>query len=264
MARIPVMGLLLPLFACGQGERWETQAPPAPGAKVVPVNPSADERSRRGREDPGRERKEPDGGNDPGTGRDPLVPSYPGAVIHPLDGRLAVEGRPTSVSIFQTPDSPEQVIAFFRKGFQSLPWDWVEIPVPGGLLLGVHDNREGRRLAIEATRHGTSTQVTWGWSSPGRQGPDEASPAHFLPREIVWLGRVDDSLGNVTHSTHVGASPLGHTELETASRLSLERSGWSRTGDSVWKKDQREARVQVQPLASGSRIEVQVERREDR
>lgn len=248
MARIPVIGLLLPLLACGLGERWEAPAPPAPGGEAVPE----------------KGRKAPDGGNDQRVGRDPLVPSYPGAVIQPIEGSLVVEGRPTSVSIFQTSDSPEQVIAFFRTGFQAMPWDWVELPVPGGLLLGVHDNREGRRLAIEATRQGTTTQVTWGWSSPGKKEPEEASPAHFLPREIVWLGRVDDSLGNVTHSTHVGASPLGPTEIEAAIRLSFERSGWSSTADSVWKKDEREARVLVHPLGSGSRLELQIEERQTR
>lgn len=184
------------------------------------------------------------------------APSYPGAAVQTLEGEIGVEGRPTSISIFETSDPPEVVIAFFRAGFASLPWDQIERPVEGGILLGVLDNRGGRRLAIEATKRKGATQVTWGWSAPSVEETD--LPPIALPREIVWLGRVKDTLGATTHSLQTGFSPRSVKEVEGILASSLEGTGWSAVAPALWQQGGRQVRVSVEPEGRGSRVSLQL------
>lgn len=281
MARVPMSRcwVAIPLLVAGgacasEAEGTHREAKAGRGvAGVLRAPPSGDGAAydRRVRQpEPGSTGKGPGpegGGSEQGEPAVPVstnpasldVPTYPGAEVEPLGGRLQVDGRPTSVSMFETDDSPDQVVAFFRSRFESHPVDRIERPVPDGKILAIFDNRSGRRLVIEARRSGERTSVTWGWSAPSGEGGDDL--AIPLPEEFIWLSRVDDHLGGIRRTTRVGFSALPPEDATRQLAETLGRAGWAVEPGSEggWRLGGLVVSAAIHGEGGGSRIELNLQ-----
>lgn len=153
----------------------------------------------------------------------PSLPPMPGEVAPA--GELRVDGRQVRASTYRSATSPEEEIARHRALWRDQPVDLVELPLPGGRLLSIVDNRSGRQLVVAALRRSDGVEVVRG-DAPV-VGPSDDEWVLPLPDDWRLASSVEDRLGQARMRTQTFVVPRGPGTARRELERLLLQGGWS-------------------------------------
>ncbi|MBK7861626.1 MAG: hypothetical protein IPJ65_24020 [Archangiaceae bacterium] len=159
------------------------------------------------------------------------LPQYPGSYVHPLSQQLSGQGVEMNVAWFETKDSVDEVLIFYRQKFKEAgKWGVWHLYSDNAGYAGWLEHDSGRMHLISALRQGNKTVVLPSLSYPGKML--EAAPAlpPSIPKVAGAEGAYAFDFGDGTRLAKVWLSMVKQKtlrEVVDGYRRALEEQGWA-------------------------------------